>query len=82
MPANVRVVLNRRAVRDLLRSSEVVADLRARAGRIADAAGEGMEARTQLSKTRARAAVFTATPQARAAEAKNRTLTRALDAGR
>ena len=78
----MRIELNRSAVRDLLRSDAVAADLRARAERIATAAGEGMEVETEIGPERARAAVITMTHKARLAEAQDRALTSALDAGR
>lgn len=82
MARNVRVELNRAAVRDLLKSPEVLADLERRAEAIAAAAGEGMEVDSQIGSNRARASVRTATFEAMRAEATERRLTRALDAGR
>lgn len=78
----VRIELNRQAVRDLLRSPEVAADLKRRADAIAKAAGEGMESDIEIGPNRARASVRTATFEAVRAEARKRALTRALDAGR
>ncbi len=66
----------------LLKSTEMQANLKARADRIALAAGEGMQASVRVGRTRARASVVTATGKARLAEARDRKLTRALDAGR
>jgi hypothetical protein len=66
----------------ILNSLAVQAELKRRADRIAAAAGEGMLSSVQAGKNRARASVITATPQARNNEARNRALTRALDAGR
>ena len=82
MAGDLRVKLNRAGIRALLRSTEVERDLDARARRIAAAAGEGMEVETEVGPARARSAVFTATRDAQEAEATDRTLTRALDAGR
>lgn len=45
-------------------------------------AGEGIVAEPFIGKTRARVTVRTDTTDARIAEATNRTLTRAIDAGR
>lgn len=78
----VRVQVNGKAVRDLLRSPEVQEDLRGRARRIAAAAGPGHRVDTDVGRNRARAAVITDTFEARHAEATRRTLTRAIDAGR
>ena len=75
-------MLNRRGVRELLRSSEVLRDMRRRAEAIAQRAGDGMVATAMVGTGRARASVITATAKAREAEATNRALTRALDAGR
>jgi hypothetical protein len=80
--AKSRFVLNSAGVAELLKSSEVQADLASRAGAIADAAGEGFEASSYAGAHRARASVITATFEAMLEEAKNRTLTRAIDAGR
>jgi len=82
MASRVRIVLNRRGMRELLRSPEVLADLKRRAEQIAAAAGDGMEPSAMVGKNRARASVITATPSARRAEAVTRALTRAIDAGR
>lgn len=77
-----KVKLNRRGVESILKSERVQADLRARASRIAAAAGPGMVASVGVGRNRARAAIITGTEAARDAEARDRALTRALDAGR
>jgi hypothetical protein len=79
----VKIEINREGVRALLTGPEAQADMVRRARRIAAAAGEGNEAQDDgPGKNRARAVVVTATPEARAAEARTRALTRAVDAGR
>lgn len=78
----VTVRLHRARVRDLLKSPDVVADLVTRAEAIAAAAGEGCEVDVSGGKTRARVSVRTATPEAVRAEARDKTLTRAIGAGR
>lgn len=78
----IKITLNRAGVLALLRGPEMQAELKARAGRIAAAAGEGFEATTSVSATRAHATIRSATFAARAAEARDRALTKALDAGR
>lgn len=78
----VRVVLNRRNIRALLKSPGVAADLRRRAENIARAAGPGHRVESEIGRNRARAAVITDTIPAMLAEARDRNLTRALDAGR
>lgn len=80
--ASTKVVLNRRNIRDLLRSETVRADLVRRAENIAAAAGPGHIVDSQIGRTRARAAVITASFEAMHAEARDRNLTRAIDAGR
>ena len=77
-----RLKLNKDGIVALLQSEEVQQDLEARGARIAAAAGDGVEA--ELTKNRDRAVVFvrTKTNEARKAEAEDRALTRAIDAGR
>lgn len=82
MASTIKVTLNSEGVRDLLRSDGVRKDLRARADRIAAAAGPGHIADDETGRNRARAAVITATAEAMLSEATNHTLTRAIDAGR
>lgn len=82
MPRDVTVKLNPAGVKDLLRSSEVQGDVQRRVDRIAAAAGEGMKSDVTVGAGRARGAVWTATTRAKRGEAKDRRLTRALDAGR
>jgi tRNA A37 threonylcarbamoyltransferase TsaD len=77
-----KVTLRKANIGALLKSARVQAELKARADRIAAAAGPGMEASVRVGVNRARASVFTATEEARDAEARRRSLTRALDAGR
>lgn len=79
---NLRIELNRAGIRQLLTSREMQADLDRRAGNIAAAAGPGMRADSEPTATRARAEVVTETWEAKAAEARDRSLTRAIDAGR
>jgi hypothetical protein len=80
--ARVRVKLTRNGPRQLRQLEVVRRDLERRAQAIARAAGSGMKADSSIGKTRARATVFTATPEARRAEATSRALTRAVGAGR
>jgi hypothetical protein len=77
-----KFVLNKEGVRELLRSPEIAAHLKDRAEKIAAAAGPGHEVRVDDGPNRARASVLTVTPEAMRAEATNRTLTRAIEAGR
>jgi hypothetical protein len=80
--ADLRIKLNPAGMRELLRSDGVRQDLERRARNIAQAAGRGMESTSSSGRNRALAMVWTETPEAMAAEAKNRKLTRSIDAGR
>lgn len=80
--STVRVELNRDGVRDLLKSPGVEADLAARAKEIAAAAGPGHVVETDVEGGRAAAAVIAVTAAANLREQRDRTLTRAIDAGR
>ena len=81
--ADLRIEIDDAAAEALLKSPEVRADLLRRAQRIAAAAGAGSyDVTLSTTPTRARVSVGTADYAARKAEATNRALTRALDAGR
>jgi hypothetical protein len=82
MATKVRLEFNYAAFDAVRKSPEVQADLRARAERIAATAGDGNEVNTQVGAHRARASVRTETYEARKAEATDKSLTKALDAGR
>jgi hypothetical protein len=77
-----KIELNRRGIAQLLKEPGTFSAVTGIAARIASAAGPGMETRSDKGGTRVRAAVVTATFEAMYAEATNRTLTRAIDAGR
>lgn len=78
----VRWDLNRRGVAELLRSPGVQRDLQSRANRIALAAGVGVKGYVWQGHDRARARVVTTSPEADWRQARYRTLSRAIDAGR
>lgn len=80
--AKVKVVVNPKAVRDILRGREMQADLERRARRISTAAGPGHRVESNVGRNRARAVVITETYEAMRREATRRSLSRALDAGR
>jgi hypothetical protein len=80
--ANVKVKLNRKGVVELLKSAEVANDLDRRAQAIASAAGPGHRIEESETPNRARVAVITDTFEAMRREATERSLTRAVDAGR
>jgi hypothetical protein len=71
--------------REFMRQAAVLAALESSGEAIASAAGEGVEVESQSrsgSRNTPRVAVFTETAEAKVNEAKHRSLTRALDAGR
>lgn len=82
MATKVRLEMNSAAFRAILRSPTVAADLERRAEAIAAQAGPGMEPNVMIGSNRARASVRTETHEARMAEATDKALTRAIDAGR
>jgi hypothetical protein len=82
MAASIRIEINRKAVRDILQSAPVQAESRQRAKRIEEAAGDDFETVTFAGKDRTQTLVRTKNYEGRRQEATNRTLTRALDAGR
>jgi hypothetical protein len=80
--ATTKIKINSESVKALLKSDEIKADLQRRAENITAAAGEGFEPDVNLYPLRWRASVRTTTFEARKAEAEDRALSRALDAGR
>ncbi len=82
MRAVVKIRPNFKGVRRIRTSIEVEAELRRRAERVAAAAGPGHVVDSQRGKTRARAAVITASRQAMVREGRDRNLTRAFNAAR
>lgn len=81
--AGMRIEWKRNAIKDLLRSPDVLDDLEARARRIARAAGPGdWPVDSQTGRNRARASVRTGDHTARRAEATSAALTRSVDAAR
>lgn len=79
---SVTVKINKDVARSLLRSTEVQGDLQERADRIAASAGPGFVAEVEVGANRARGVVYTSDIDSMIAEAQDRSLTRALDAGR
>lgn len=85
MAGEVKIELISAGVAELLKSAEVQADLARRAGAIAAAAsasGGKFDHDVRVGKSRARAMVWTDDFAAMEAEAKDRALTKAIDAGR
>jgi len=80
--ARTKIVVHDGAVEALLKSRGVEAELLTHARRISSTAGPGMLASSEIGRTRARAIVVTATPEAMLAEAYHRRLSSALGAGR
>lgn len=77
-----KITLNNAGIAALLRSSEVSDELERRGKAMADAAGPGHSVRRFQGRDRVRVHVATESPEAMEAEATDRTLTRAIDAGR
>jgi hypothetical protein len=82
MATSILIKVNRAAVGAILKSDSVREDLERRGQAIAAAAGEGMEVNTLYGKDRVSVFVRTGTPEAKRAEATQRSLTNAIDAGR
>lgn len=79
-----RLKVNSDGVKALLQSAEVAGELARRGNAIAEAAGGAPDFEVVNTKNRDRAVTFvkTATTKGKKAEAEDRALTRALDAGR
>lgn len=78
----MRVKLNSRGVREMLKSADVQAQLDQAAERMAESAGPGYEGGPHPWTTRGRASVITATPAAVRDNSRNQTLARVLAANR
>lgn len=84
MASTIKIKHHPKGYRQLLTAPAVAADLERRAEAIATAANAAGShvVRSEIGRNRARAAVITADVEAMKAEARNRNLTRAVDAGR
>lgn len=82
--SGLRIKINSDAVRALLQSAEVASELERRGNAIVEAAGGAPDFEVQSTKNRDRAVAFvrTASSKGKKAEAEDRVLTRAIDAGR
>lgn len=80
--AELKIEWDYAAFNALRQSEPVLMDITTRAQAIADAAGEGMYVLADVKATRAVATVITGTEAAKEAEAEEKALTRAIDAGR
>jgi phage antirepressor YoqD-like protein len=87
--AKPKIKVSNKALVEIMRSDEMLAEVTKRAEAIAAAAnagytgtGEGFVAHSNVHSTRARGTVVTATNQAYYAEAKYGLLTKSMDAGR
>ena len=88
--AKPKIKVNHRAIVEIMRSPEMLAEVTKRAEAIAAAANaeyrgngeDGFIANSHVHSTRARGSVVTATNQAYYAEAKYGLLTKSMDAGR
>lgn len=74
--------LDEKGIRAFLQSPEVKADIERRTAAIARAAGKDMQPRVYIGFDRARGHVRTNSREADLAEARDRALTRAIEAGR
>lgn len=77
-----RVKLDISGFDELRKDPNLVADINARAQRIANAAGAGYEVSPRTGKKRHRASVITESYEAANDNAENNTLLKAMDAGR
>ena len=77
-----KLVLNKKAFVELMKSGEMQRDLIRRSRKVKAAAGEGFEESVFVGKRRARASVITATFAARRRQSRDNALQRALSAGR
>lgn len=84
MAGSMRIEFHNEGFDELRRGAAIEAVLMASGRAIAEAAGgePDFAVISEPSKSRARVVVITATPAAKIAEATDRSLTRALDAGR
>lgn len=86
MAAKVRIELDSDGIAELLKSAEVAADMKRRGDNIAESAGDGFEVTEFEGKyggsPRAMVSVKAKTREAKIAEATDKSLTRAIDAGR
>jgi len=77
-----KLVFKTAGFRKILRSGAALADVSRRAKSMASAAGEGVGVQVSTGANRVRATVATETLEAARNEATNKTLTRAIGAGR
>lgn len=75
---NITFELNTTGVRSMLQSQDARRICEEVANQIANRAGQGFEVDSSVGRTRARATVFTATPEARRKQAKEHALQKAL----
>lgn len=77
-----KATINSKGAQDVLKSAGVAREVRARLERMQAAAGPGHRIRVAVGRTRVRGTITTETRAAKRAEAQNKNLTRAIDAGR
>ena len=80
--AKVKIELNRKGMRELLRSKEMVEAVRTEAEKVAERAGAGYEADAQAGPNRAVARVTAVTAAAYYGNLKHNTLLKALGGGK
>lgn len=87
MAKKIKIKLNRATIRDIAKGDEMQELIGRRVNAIANQANslgstDGFEARVRLGKTRVRGSVVSVSNEARRAEATDRALSKAIDAGR
>ena len=76
--SNVRIKLNKRGVRELLRSEEMKAVCKERAEEIRNRCGDGYDCDAYTGKNRVNARVWASSAKARRDNARNNTILKAL----
>lgn len=76
--SNIKFVLNRKGVGEILKSAEMQEVLSGYAAGIKSRCGEGYEQDVRVGRNRASARVSAATPQAKAENMKNNTILKAV----
>lgn len=78
MSSKLKIVLNREAVRGLLRSQEILDICEKHASQAQSRLGAGYEVNTHIGKNRVNAAIVATTYEAKKENAKNNTILKAL----
>lgn len=76
--SNVKIVLNKQGMREMLKSQGVHSAIREKAQQIANNCGEGYAASSTVGRERALAAVYAETPEAKRDNLENNTILKAV----